>query len=60
MARTPTYGDTVIVKADAPAKYRPGSRASVFALGTLGRDLIGIEFVDGSSIEIPPALVDLE
>jgi hypothetical protein len=60
VARTPTYGDTVIVKAEAPAKYRPGSRASVFALGTPGRDLVGIEFLDGSSVEIPPDLIELE
>jgi len=60
MARTPTYGDTVIVKAEAPPQYRPGSHASVFALGTPGGDRIGIEFLDGSSVEISPDLIELE
>lgn len=48
------YGETVLVGPSAPTKYRPGSRASVVGLPTETRNLVVIEFEDGTSIEVPP------
>ncbi len=61
-----TWGDTVRVKTDAPAGLRPGELASVVAIVTVeaqaqaeqwgvsvGTRLIGIEFGDGQTFELP-------
>jgi hypothetical protein len=48
------FGDEVRVVAGAPAEFRPGSDAWVVGLPTPGRDLVVIEFEDGSSMVVPP------
>jgi hypothetical protein len=56
---SPTWGDEVVVRKDAPSRYRPGSRAWVVGVGAVGVQLLTIEFDDGSSVDIPPTLVRL-
>ncbi len=53
----PTWGDEVVVAADAPTEYRPGAKAWVVGLGVRDRDLLIIEFEDGTSVEISPSLL---
>lgn len=48
------FGDEVRVVAGAPAEFRPGSDAWVVALPTPDRNLVVIEFEDGSGVEVPP------
>jgi hypothetical protein len=59
----PTWGDEVVVVADAPAPYRPGSRAWVVGLrddpSATGQKLLTIEFEDGSSVDVPDASVEM-
>jgi hypothetical protein len=52
-----TWGDEVVVSDAAPSKFKPGSRAWVVGLGTSERNLVTIEYEDGSSAEIPPELL---
>jgi len=49
-----TFGEEVVVAADAAPGYRPGSRAWVVALPTEDRRLVTIEFEDGTSVESAP------
>jgi hypothetical protein len=51
------FGDEVQVVEDAPSEFRPGHRAWIVGLSTANRNLLGIEFEDGSSIEVPPEVV---
>jgi hypothetical protein len=66
-----TWGDSVRVKAGAPAAMRPGALAAVCAMTEIENDAqakeyeapIGstvylIEFGDGTSIEIPEAWIE--
>ena len=66
-----TWGDVVTVKASAPARFRPGSTASVVALTLLetpklaerlevamGTEVFTVEFGDGTAIEIPGDLLE--
>jgi hypothetical protein len=52
------FGDEVVVSSRAPSQYRPGSRGWVVALSLPDRELVAIEFEDGSSIELPPDLIE--
>ena len=52
-----TWGTEVVVVDDAPPEYRPGSRAWVVGLRTDETGLVMIEFDDGTSVELPGALV---
>lgn len=54
------FGDEVQVVEDAPSDFRPGHRAWVVGLPTANRNLLWIEFEDGSSIEVPPEVVGRE
>jgi hypothetical protein len=54
------FGDDVRVVEDAPSEFRPGHRAWVVGLPTANRNLLYIEFQDGSSIEVPPEVVHRE
>jgi hypothetical protein len=51
------FGDEVRVVEDAPSELRPGHLAWVVGLPTAKRNLLYIEFEDGSSIEVPPEIV---
>jgi hypothetical protein len=51
------FGDEVQVVEEAPSEFRPGHRARVVGLPTANRNLLYIEFEDGSSIEVPPEIV---
>lgn len=53
-----TYGDSVRVSKGAPAELRPGSYASVVALGTPNRPELTIEYDDGSDAEVLPELLE--
>lgn len=68
----PTLGDTVRIKNDASPAMRPGSLASVCGLRAaetaeqakpfgcaVGTTLCLVEFGDGSSVEIPEALLEV-
>ncbi len=53
-----TWGDEVVVTADAPLDWRPGSKAWV--VGMRKREetvLLIIEFEDGNSVEVPSDVV---
>lgn len=50
-------GDEVRIAEDAPSQFRPGCRAWFVSLPTANRNLVVIEFEDGSSIEVPPEVV---
>ena len=60
------YGDTVLIATEAPDNYRPGAIASIYAIrviensntarkykAEIGSILYGVEFGDGSSVELP-------
>jgi hypothetical protein len=51
------FGDEVQVVEDAASEFRPGHRAWIVGLPTTDRNLLSIEFEDGSSIEVPPEIV---
>jgi hypothetical protein len=72
LVRRPTWGDTVRVKHDAPTAMRPGALASVCGSRTaettdqanhfgcaIGTTLLLVEFSDGSSLELPEALLEV-
>jgi len=48
-----TFGEEIVVAPDARPEYRPGSRAWVVGLPTEGRDLVTVEFEDGTSVDAP-------
>jgi hypothetical protein len=52
------FGEAVLVSPDAPERCRPGSRGWVVALPLPNRDLLTVEFEDGTSVEISPDLVE--
>lgn len=51
------YGEEVVVAPDAAPEFRPGSRAWVVALPTGRRNLVTIEFEDGTSVDAPPGSI---
>jgi len=62
------WGELVVVSADAPSEYRPGSKAWVVGMSanneSLGRGRLAslssvymVEFEDGSSLEVPGTLL---
>lgn len=53
-----SFGEEVVVSATAPSRYRPGSRGWIVALALPERALVTVEFEDGSSVEVPPDLID--
>jgi hypothetical protein len=68
-----TWGDAVIVKPAAKAQFRPGSIAEIVGMrkvetkaqekdfdASIGSALYLIEFQDGSSLEIPGALLEMK
>lgn len=68
----PSFGDVVTVKPDAPSRYRPRECGSVFSIfrceteelsvysgADIGELSIGVEFEDGSGIEIPLKWLDI-
>jgi hypothetical protein len=57
--RKPGCGDEVVVAAGAPPRFRPGARAWVVGVRTLGGEhLVIIEFEDGTSVEVPAAVIE--
>ena len=66
-----TWGDTVLVRSDAPAQFQPGTRGSISGFRDLGPEsmptradveqqarLYLVEFPDGKAIEIPEVFLD--
>jgi len=55
----PTWGDEVAVAANAPTRFRPGSKAWVVGMRKReGDTLLLIEFEDGTSTEVPRDLIE--
>jgi len=67
-----TWGDTVLVRVDAPTQFHPGTRGSISGFRDVGQDstantstdvvqqrhrLCLVEFPDGHAIEIPEDLL---
>lgn len=50
-----TYGDSIVIKAEAPAEFNPGQFAEVCSMRTTKENinLYIVEFADGSDIEVP-------
>jgi hypothetical protein len=57
-----TWGVDARIVATAPPVYRPGAVASVYGFRSdppvSDDDLVGVEFVDGSSVEIPAGMLE--
>ena len=68
----PTYGDTVVVKTDAPCRFHPGQTGTVVSIYEcqtiqysektgvpIGEIALGVEFSNGDALEIPLSYVQL-
>ena len=53
-----SFGEEVVISATAAPRYRPGSRGWIVALALPERALVTVEFEDGSSLEVPPDLIN--
>jgi hypothetical protein len=52
------FGDAVVISPNASARFRPGASGWVVALHQQRRELLTIEFEDGTSVNVPPGLVE--